>query len=177
MISRGNVLALAFALLVMGCTGSDGAPERTPGDPSAASVTTSGAPAAPYPGAGQDCPTTEPSPVGVEEAIRALRAEGFNVSALERSCGLRTISAVITNGNGSLTHGVMAREGLVWCFVLALRDSEALDDVDGATSAAHAERRLANVECDLYGADSSGFEDDVLRLDRAFQKLRRATAG
>jgi hypothetical protein len=132
--------------------------------------------AAPFPGAGEDCPTSEPSPIGVSEAAQALRTAGFTVSEVEGSCGAHVISAMLTNSASSLfTRDVMVSEGLVSCFVLATRHRSVPHVVEGDTAAAHAERRLANLECDLYGADAAGFEErDVSRFDRAFKALQAA---
>jgi hypothetical protein len=75
----------------------------------------------------------------------------------------------------NLVPNAMAREGSVSCFVLARRLRDVPDIGSGDTAAAHAERRLANLECDLYGADALGFKnEEVKRLDLAFEDLEAA---
>lgn len=167
---------VALLAVAAGCSDSDDASEAPRRETRAATVAAPPtapvpAPTRPFPGAGENCPKSEPSPITISEAIRALRANGFSVSEVARSCGLNLISGMLTN----LGPNAMAREGSVSCFVLATRHRDVPDIVSGDTAAAHAERRLANLECDLYGADAVGFEDDeVKRLDLAFEDLEAA---
>jgi hypothetical protein len=171
------VAVVALLALAAGCSESDESSEGSRPDTRAIRVaapptTLLPVPTRPFPGAGENCPTSEPSPITIMEAIRALRANGFSVSEVERSCGLNLISGMLTN-LGVLD--AMAREGSVSCFVLATRDREVPVVVGGDTAAAHAERRLANLKCDVYGADAVGFKDDeVKRLDLAFKALETA---
>jgi hypothetical protein len=173
------IAVVALLAVAAGCSGSDESSEASRRETRAASVAAPQAaplpaPIRPFPGAGENCPTSEPSPITISEAIRALRASGFSVSEVERSCGLNLISGMLTN----LVPNAVAREGSVSCFVLATRHRDVPDIVNGGTAAAHAERRLANLECDLYGADALGFKDEeVKRLDLAFEDLETSIAG
>ena len=169
------MLAAALLVVAAGCSGTDGAEEQSAAvDRTVPPVTMRAALEGPYPGAGVDCPTAEPSPITVAEARRSLRAHGFAVGELERSCGLRLISAMLTNAtSGPLAANVHEREGLVTCFVFATRRPGVPDAIEGDTTAASAQRRLANLQCNLSGADALGFDREVARLDRAFERLRR----
>jgi hypothetical protein len=155
------VLVAALLVLASGCGGSDQAAVRVPSSP--------------YPGAEANCPTAEPSPISVSMARAALREHGFTVAEADGWCGLDLISAMLTNASSSFVAGtVMRREGLLQCYVLvAPRRLDATPTVEGDTLAASAERRVANLDCDLWGAEKNGFERHVLRLERAFRDLLR----
>jgi hypothetical protein len=129
--------------------------------------------AAPYPRAGVDCPDAAPAPISVRRAVQALRVEGFTVGEVERSCGLRSISAMLSNAGSGTAPYVMRREGLLSCVVLVEPRPATPYAIDGDTTATSAERMLANLQCRLYGPEAQGFDAYARRLDRAFAQLKR----
>lgn len=170
---RNAATTALLVLVTAGCAGSDRATETSTTDrttPLAAAP--SGGGWSPYPGAGVDCPADAPAPIGVGEATEALREHGFSVEEVERSCGLETISAVLTNATHAAAYDVHEREGSLTCYVL-VRQPAPGREVDGDETAASAERRLANLDCRLFGADRHGFDGELRRLEGAFEELRR----
>jgi hypothetical protein len=169
-----NVATVALLVLVTaGCGGSDSATETSTTDrttPLAAAQ--SGGGWSPYPGAGDDCPADAPAPISVGEASEALRKHGFSVDEVEGSCGLGTITALLSNASYPSPYDIHEREGSLTCYVLA-RPGAAGREVDGDEMAASAERRLANLDCRLWGADRHGFDGELRRLEAAFEELRR----
>ena len=147
--------------MASGCSGES---SRSEGDPQGA-----------FPGAGVDFPTREPAPISPELASDALNNHGFSVVFDEGACGFESISGMLSNTSSGLTPlEVMDREGTVVCFLLvrpgndqAVPESEVEDD----TGAAHAERRLANLSCDLY-ASRAPVDDEAARLEDAFAEMR-----
>jgi hypothetical protein len=127
----------------------------------------------PYPGAGVDCPSKAPSPLSIRQSIEALRAHGFTVAEVEGSCGVESISAVVSNTVNGSAPVVLRREGVVSCFVLLEPPPAAPAVIEGDTTATTAERRLANLHCRLYGPEAHGFPAHVRRLDGAFSNLMR----
>jgi hypothetical protein len=62
--------------------------------------------------------------------------------------------------------------GVVVCFLFVRpRGDEIAPDIRGATGAAHAERRLANLSCDLY-TGRAPVDDEAARLGDAFAETR-----
>lgn len=172
------VIVAALLLLAPGCSvgsndAADEAAVQTSTENTAPAVP---APSSPYPGAGTNCPAGEPSPITVNTARATLHEHGFTVAKAEGWCGLELISAMLTNASASPHTGqVMRREGLLYCYLLVaprpLGGAENL--VAGDTLAASAERRLANLDCDLYGAEKKGFDKHVFRLDEALDDFRQ----
>ena len=153
------IAAFACVLIASACSGESG---RSESDPQGA-----------FPGAGVDCPTREPAPISPELASDALNSHGFSVMFDEGACGFDAISGMLSNtSSGPTPEEVMDREGIVVCFLLVRpsRDDIA-PDVEGDTGAAHAERRLANLSCDLYAARRP-VDDESSRLDDAFEEMR-----
>lgn len=170
---RNAATTVLLVLVAAGCGGSDGATGTSTTDrttPLAAAP--SGGGWSPYPGAGGECPADAPAPIDVEEASEALREHGFTVEEVEGSCGLETISTVLANATYPSPYDVHEREGSLICYVL-VRPGAAGREVDGDETAASAERRLANLDCRLWGADRHGFDGEVRRLEGAFEDLRR----
>ena len=170
---RNAATTVLLVLVAAGCGGSDRATETPTTDrttPLAAAP--SGGGWSPYPGAGVDCPADAPAPIGVGEASEALREHGFSVAEVEGSCGLETISAVLTNATYASPYNIHEQEGSLTCYVL-VRPGAAGREVAGDEMAASAERRLANLDCRLWGADRHGFDGEVRRLEGAFEELRR----
>jgi len=126
-----------------------------------------------FPGAGVDCPTREPAPISSRLASDALNNHGFSVVFDEDACGFQSISGMLSNtSSGPTPREVMDREGTVLCFLLVRpRNDPAVPEVEGDTGAAHAERRLENLSCDLY-ASRAPVEDEAARLDDAFAEMR-----
>ena len=170
---RNAATTVLLVLVTAGCGGSDGATETSTTDrttPLAAAP--SGGGWSPYPGAGVECPADAPAPISVGEASEALRQHGFSVEEIEGSCGLETISALLSNTTYPSPYDIHEREGSLTCYVL-VRPGAAGREVDGDEMAASAERRLANLDCRLWGADRHGFAGEVRRLESAFEQLRR----
>lgn len=153
------IVATVCVLLLSACSGESSPSES---DPHGA-----------FPGAGIDCPTAEPRPITPDLAIDALNSHGFSVVFDEGACGLGAISGMLGNTSSGLTpRDVMDREGTVVCVLLVRpRDSQAVQEVEGNSGAAHAERRLANLSCDLY-ASRAPVDDEAARLDDAFTEMR-----
>jgi hypothetical protein len=126
-----------------------------------------------FAGAGVDCPTREPAPISSKLASDALNNHGFSVVFDEGACGFETISGMLSNtSSGPTPREVMDREGTVVCFLLVRpRNQPAVPEVTGDTGAAHAERRLANLSCDLY-ASRAPVDDEAARLDDAFAEMK-----
>lgn len=120
-----------------------------------------------------DCPTREPAPISSELASDALNSHGFSVVFDDGACGLDTISGMLSNtSSGPTPRAVMDREGTVICFLLVRpRTHPAVSEVQGDTGAAHAERRLANLSCDLY-TSRAPVDDEAARLDDAFAEMK-----
>jgi len=166
-------MTVLLVLVAAGCAGSDSATETSTTDrTSPLAAAPSGGGWSPYPGAGIDCPADAPAPIGVGEATEALREHGFSVEEVERSCGLETISAMLTNATYPVPYDVHEREGSLICYVLVTPPAPGRE-VDGDDMAAGAERRLANLDCRLWGGDRHGFDGEIRRLDGAFEELRR----
>ena len=119
-----------------------------------------------------NCPTREPAPISSELASDALNDHGFSVVFDEGSCGFGAISGMLSNASsGSTPREVMDQEGTVVCFLLVRpRNHSAVPEVEGDSGAAHAERRLANLSCDLY-ASRAPVDDEAARLDDAFAEM------
>jgi len=126
-----------------------------------------------FPGAGVDCPTEAPAPITPDVASDALTNHGFSVVFDEDACGFQSISGMLSNSSsGPTPREVMDREGTVLCFLLVRpRNDPAVPEVEGDTGAAHAERRLANLSCDLY-ASRAPVDDEAARLDDAFAEMK-----
>jgi hypothetical protein len=170
---RNAATTALLVLVTAGCAGSDTATETstTDGTPPPAAAQSGGG-WSPYPGAGVDCPADAPAPISVGEASEALREHGFSVEEVEGSCGLETISALLSNATYPPPYDVHEREGSLNCYVLVTPRAPG-GEVDGAETAASAARRLANLDCTLWGADRHGFDGDLRRLEGAFEELRR----
>ena len=131
------------------------------------------------------CPTKN---AGVEACIAAigqpsrlardgLNNHGFSVVFDEDACGFQSISGMLSNtSSGPTPREVMDREGTVLCFLLVRpRNDPAVPEVEGDTGAAHAERRLENLSCDLY-ASRAPVEDEAARLETLSQRCGRPFA-
>ena len=120
-----------------------------------------------------DCPTEKPTPISPDLASDALNKHGFSVVFNEGACGFGSIAGMLSNTSSGLTPlEVMEREGTVVCFLLVRpRNDQAVPEVDGDTGAAHAERELANLSCDVY-AGRAPVDDEAVRLDDAFTEMR-----
>ena len=170
-----RVSVILFLLLLLGCS-SDEEPTRpstTAAAPGEAAALPPGLPATPYPGAGVDCPSKAPSPLSIGQSIEALQAHGFTVAEVEDSCGVQSISAVISNTANGRAPVVLRREGIVSCFLLVEPRPAVPAVIQGDTTATSAERTLANLHCRLYGPEAGGFTAHVRRLDLAFSELKR----
>jgi len=153
--------ALVAVILVLVASACSGESSRSESDPQGA-----------FPGAGVDCPTDEPSPITSELATDAFTSHGFTAEFDGDSCGLGEISGMLSNASSGRPDEVLEREGLVVCFLFVRpRGDNTAPDTTGDTGAAHAERRLANLTCDLYASRAS-VEDEAARLDNAFAQLR-----
>jgi hypothetical protein len=118
------------------------------------------------------CPTEEPSPITPDLASNALEDNGFNATFDSDSCGFGQISGMLSNASSGRPDEVLERQGLVVCFLLVRPGGDvAALDLERDTGAAHAERRLANLSCDLY-ASRAPVDDEAARLDDAFAEIR-----
>ena len=169
---RNAAIVALVVLGTAGCGGSDSATETSTGRTTPLAAASAGAGWSPYPGAGVDCPAAAPAPISVGEASEALREHGFSVVEVEGSCGLETISTLLSNATHPSPYDVHEREGSLTCYVLVM-PAAADREVDGDDAAASAERRLANLDCRLWGADRHGFDGELRRLEGAFEELRR----
>ena len=153
------IAATACVLVASACTGES---SRSEGNSQGA-----------FPGAGVDCPTREPSPISPDLASDALNKHGFSVVFDDGACGSEAISGMLSNtSSGPTPREVMDREGAVVCFLLVRpRNDLAVPEVEGDTGAAHAERRLGNLSCDLY-ASRTPVDDEAARLDYALAEMR-----
>jgi len=123
-----------------------------------------------FPGAGVDCPAEDPQPVTAELATAALVRSGFDVDFDPRACGLGEIAGML--GNAASSPNAIEDEGIVVCFLFVRPRSEGIaGEGEGETGAVHAERTVANLTCDLY-AGRAPVDDEVTRLDEAFEDLR-----
>lgn len=116
---------------------------------------------------------TEPAPISSELATEALNNHGFSVTFDEGACGLGAISGMLSNtSSGPTPREVMEREGTVVCFLFVRpRNDPGVPEISGDSGAAHAERRLANLTCDLY-ASRAPVDDEATRLDKAFAEMK-----
>ena len=110
---------------------------------------------------------------GETTAAEAARKHGLTVAEVEDSCGVQSISAVISNTANGRAPVVLRREGIVSCFLLVEPRPAVPAVIQGDTTATSAERTLANLHCRLYGPEAGGFTAHVRRLDLAFSELKR----
>ena len=170
---RNAAIVALVVLGTAGCAGSEGATETSTTGRTTPLASAAGAAGwSPYPGAGVDCPTAAPAPISVGEASEALQEHGFSVGEVDGSCGLETISTLLSNARHPSPFDVHEREGSLTCYVL-VRPATAGREVEGDDAAASAERRLANLDCRLWGAGRHGFDGELRRLEGAFEELRR----
>jgi hypothetical protein len=163
-------LLVSVVLLVLASGCSNDAPEPAQRDSTTTSGRSSPLAVPAFPGAGVDCPTDEPRPITVQLATEALAAGGFDVVFDESACGLGVIAGMLSNA--STSPDVVEDEGIIVCFLFVRPRGESGLEAVGNPGGAHAERRLANLTCDLY-ADRAPAAEKFSRLDESFDDLRR----
>jgi len=119
------------------------------------------------------CDVGETRPIRESQAIKALRRQGFTVSRDGQVCS-GNVAAVLTNSTETAADEMLAREGIVFCWVFRRPPGDAPNQVKRrGTDGGDAELRLENLQCTIL-ADSPSGEEKVNRLEGAFEELERA---
>ena len=123
-------------------------------------------------GIGQ-CSKGEAKPISESQALEALRRHGFSVRRAGDICDMR-VAAVITNAPQRDAGDVLAREGIIHCFLHERPESGAPKTVvRRGVDGGDAELVLANLTCSIL-ADSPNAEEKIRPLEQAFEELERA---
>ncbi len=109
--------------------------------------------------------TREAKPISREQAVSALRRNGFSMRGDAQSC-------IVSNATGDSTD-VLAQEGIVHCGIHAKPPADAPRTVTrGGADGADAELTLENLVCTIF-TDSPTGEEKIDRLEQAFAELER----
>jgi hypothetical protein len=159
----------AFSLIAAGCAGADKGSEpptaESPGE------TTEGwtgyAPM--QDGDEAECSKAKPTPIGVGNALDALRGHGLGVRRERSTSCSEGVAAVLNNEPEDFE-----TEGSVSCFVKVKPGVEAPTRVvRRGADGADAELALENLTCTIF-TDSALGESKIDRLEAAFAELERA---